>query len=120
MSIPYPIAKPPFLKGKIATAGATATIIKSIAIPTNEIKQIDVHATAYKADGVQLASFNTVRSAKNVSGTVTLQGAPIHKYRLRSKKTLAITFVVNSTSIDVKVTGLAATALTWKVKILVT
>ena len=94
------------------TVDATPAIIDTIVIPTDKVYQIEVEITSVKSDYTLKGGFKIVATYVNNGGVVTLEGRIIYTHR-QKETGLDVEFVLNSPNVEITVTGIAATTITW-------
>lgn len=97
------------------TVGAVNAVASSIAVATDTTMLLKIMVTGREAaTGLSVAYERTVK-AKNVAGTVTL-GSIQSDYTDEDQgmKQANCTFVINTTNVDVRVTGVTAKTIDWK------
>ncbi len=101
------------------TTDATVTVAATRATGSNTIYYVKakVVAVATGTFGSDVAAYERVACIKNVAGTVTLQGSVTAVATIESNAAWDCTIDVSGTNIVVKVTGAAATAITWHVQV---
>lgn len=105
------------LTNSTTTSGAVNAIIASIATTNNSVELLKVSITGLRTNGANesVAYERTVR-AKNNGGTLSLL-TPQSDYTSEDTALAGanVAFIVNGTSIDVRVTGVASANITWKI-----
>jgi hypothetical protein len=97
------------------TTNTTATELEKIdTITDNTTSIIKVYVKAYQSGGSQWGVWTRTLTVTKTSGTVTVQevNADVDKTSIGLKAN-DVTFTVNGGDIDIDVTGIAATTITW-------
>lgn len=99
------------------TDGTTATLVVAWTVPTDTIAILDLFLCGKAANG-KPATARASQAVQNISGTVTLIGSAIGllTFAQGSDATLttcALSTAVSGTSVQLKVTGVAATTVNW-------
>lgn len=100
----------------LSTTDATETVAATI--PTFTDRAYHVHATIVATetdDHDEVASYEIAATFKNDGGTVTQVGSTGEIYAGESTGGWAVAFAVDGTNIQIKVTGAAATNVSWLV-----
>lgn len=100
-------------QGQVTTTNAAQTIIDSIAVPTNSAITIQWHSMGIRSDGAAAGTIGRRMTYKNNAGVVTLVGAVLNTFTTRDDAAWTNNPVINGTSIDLKVIGVAATTINW-------
>lgn len=100
-------------QGQVTTTDAAQTIIDSIAVPTNSAITIQWHTMGIRSDGAAAGTIGRRMTYKNNAGVVTLVGAVLNTFTTRDDPSWTNNQVINGTSVDLKVIGVAATTINW-------
>lgn len=100
-------------QGQVTTTNAAQTTIDSIAVPTNSAITIQWHTTGIRSDGAAAGTIGRRMTYKNNAGVVTLVGAVLNTFTTRDDPSWTNNQVINGTSVDLKVIGVAATTINW-------
>lgn len=101
----------------VQTTDATVTDIDTIAVVEKDVWQVNTEIVATKTDGTDRAVYNLLGFFyRNVAGNVTQQGATVVIGGIESDATWNADLVADTVNqtIDVRVTGKAATTVRWK------
>jgi hypothetical protein len=97
-----------------STTGATETTCGSYTLPTNTAVLIELTVRANRTDRTAGAMWGVRAHAINAAGTVTISGGDIAvDGPIGSAVTWSVTLDVSGTAVRLRVTGEAATDLTW-------
>ncbi len=95
-----------------STTNATVTTIDTVAIPTGKAVLIKADIVGIKDDFSTKGGFTVEAIYANNAGTVTLQG--ITNIFKQAETNWAVTFVISTTNVLIRVKGLAANNISWK------
>jgi hypothetical protein len=99
------------------TSGAVNTVIASVTTSTNSVELLKVMVTGLRTNGANesVAYERTIR-VKNNAGTVSILTVQTdYTSEDAAISAATITPIVNGTSVDIRVTGVAGADITWKI-----
>jgi hypothetical protein len=103
-----------FCKHQITTTNATATSIANIPLIDATINLIQVVVLGVKTDGTDRATYNlSATYYRTAAGTPTQVGATYNSDQQESNAAWNAAFAVSGNTVQVKVTGVAATTINW-------
>lgn len=114
------ISEQPFVKNSVTTTDATATTIMTIPIPNNSVCGLDLHVIGIKNDSSEGANYVIKGTYRNNAGTVSIVGTLSSSHLEEDDTNWDVALSVSSTNVLVKVTGVAATTINWKTRLLKT
>lgn len=97
----------------VSTANATQTTCGTLAVATDTTVLLDVLVMAARDDGSTSVAWQLLVTATNVAGTLTVRGSVVVTGPTDAATTWGVTVDVSGTSLRVRVTGAAATAIDW-------
>ena len=97
----------------VSTTNATVTTIDTVPIPTSKAIMIKAKVVGIKDDFSAKGGFEVEAIYANNAGTVTLQGI-VNNIHKQAAAGWNVTFVISSTNVLIRVTGAAATNISWK------
>jgi len=103
----------PLFKGTSQTVGIQTKTVSSFAIGINSVVNLIVYFTAANTAYTLARSGYLVGTAIRAAGNVVLQGIPILDAIGSLTTTIALAANTGTQSIDVNVTGVAATTVNW-------
>jgi len=98
------------------TSGAVNAVIASVATSANSVELVKVSITGLRTNGAnESVAYERTLRVKNNSGTVSVLSAQ-SDYTSEDVALAAanVAFIVNGTSVDIRVTGVASANITWK------
>ena len=95
-----------------STTNATVTTIDTVPVSVNKGLLIKAKVIGIKDDFTEKGGFEVQAAYANNAGTVTLQG--ITNIFKQAQAGWAVTFVISGTNVLIRVTGAAATNISWK------
>lgn len=98
------------------TAGAVNAIVASVATSANSVELLKVAVTGLRTNGTnESVAYERTLRIKNNGGTVSVLSVQSDYTSEDGALTAAaIAFIVNGTSVDIRVTGVASANITWK------
>ena len=102
-----------FSETSVDTTNANVTTIDTIAVPTGQAILLQARLISRKDDYSEKGGFDMEAVYCNNAGTVTLQGTPTNLFK-QAQATWAVTFVISTTNVLIRVKGVAATNISWK------
>jgi len=107
----------------MTTSDAAPVDLDAIAIAEAEVVNVEVNVIARRADGLQRAVYHLEGVFyRNVAGDVTQQGNTASLFIRRSTSAYDVNLEADTVAqtVDVRVTGVAATTIKWEARIIVT
>ena len=101
----------------VQTTGATVTDLATIAVAQGDVFAVEVDVIGRKSDGTDRAMYKlTGLFYRNSGGNVTQQGSTVSLTTIESNASWDCTLNADTSNqtIDVRVTGVAATTINWK------
>lgn len=101
------------------TTGAVNAIVSSIATASNSVELVKVMITGLRTNGSnESVAYERTMRIKNNAGTVSLLSVQSDYTSEDAALSAAnVTPIVNGTSVDIRVTGVAAANITWKITV---
>lgn len=99
------------------TSGAVNAVVASIATSSNSVELIKFTVTGFRTNGTnESVAYERTLRVKNSAGTVSLPTVQSDYTSEDATLTAAtVTPIINGSSVDIRVTGVAACDITWKV-----
>lgn len=103
------------IENSTSTTGAVNAVVASITTANNSVELLKVYVTGFNSANNNSVAYERTAKVKNNAGTVSL-GVVQSDYTDEDPSLNAAncTFIVTGSAIDVRVTGVTGTTLTWK------